>query len=298
MKRKGWFIPIAVFFVCTWFLILYEQSTNEPYLAHTSNLAQLPWDKDISEIQQVHFAAHSSSFTAERINNEWFITAPIQSVADSTYVYNVISQFISPGLIHTIETEVTDPSSYGIYDYSPKITLVDENGAEYTLIAGNAASDITYYAYSPLTKCIYTIKKEIFDFVMADLSFWRTKDYISFNPEQTAKIEITTSDTHYVLEPVSIEGSKDFYSQNLSQKEVEYFISLLSTSKVEQFIVDNASEHIISSYGFNKPNMKIKIYDFSGNAMTFSFVKIPDSSSFYVLDHSKNSIYKVFILNS
>lgn len=298
MKRKGWFIPIAVFFVCTWFLIMYEQSTNEPYLAHTSNLAQLPWDKDISEIQQVHFSAHSSSFVAERIDNEWFITNPIQSIADSTYVYNVISQFVSPGLIHTIETEVTDPSSYGIYDYSPTMTLVDENGAEYTLIAGSAASDTTYYAYSPLTRCIYTIKKEIFDFVSSDLASWRTKQYIPFNPEQVAKINVTTPDTHYAIEPVSIEGNKAFYGENLSQKEVDELINFLSLSKVDQFIIDDASEHIISSYGFNQPNLKVKIYDFSGNATVFSFVKIQDSSSYYALDHSKNSIYKVlFLLN-
>lgn len=296
MKRKGWFIPIAVFFVCTWFLIMYEQSTNEPYLARTSNLAQLPWDKDISDIQKVHFSAHSSSFTAERVGNDWSITSPIQSVADSTYIYNVISQFVSPGLIHTIESEVSDPSKYGIYDYSPTISLIDENGAEYTLIAGNIADETTYYAYSPLTESVYTIKKEIFDFVSTDLSKWRTKNYITFEPENTSKIEVVSSSDTYTLLPTAGTTTVNFSTEHLSAKQVEDFLTFLSNSKVSQFITDAAPQHIVASYGFGNPYMKVKIYDISGNTQTFSFVQIPDSTYFYVLDHSKSNIYKVQLL--
>ena len=298
MKRKGWFIPILVFFVCTWFLIMYEQSTNEPYLAQTSNLAQLPWDKNISEIQEIHFSSHSSSFTAKRVDDKWSITSPIQSIADSTYIYDVISKFVSPGLIHTIETEVDDPSPYGIYDYSPTISLIDENGAQYTLIAGDSADETTYYAYSPLTKSIYTIKKEIFDFLSTDLSKWRSKDYITFVPEETSKIELITTTKSYTLLPSNTNGTTTFSSQELSPKEVEDFIAFLSTSKINQFIIDEAPSHIILSYGFGSPDMKIKIYNTSGTTQTFSFVKIPNSLYYYVLDPSTNNIYKVQLLTN
>ncbi|MEG0847017.1 MAG: DUF4340 domain-containing protein [Niameybacter sp.] len=293
MKRKGWFIPIAVFFMCTWFLIMYEQSTNEPYLAHTSNLAQLPWDKDISEIQRVYFSAHSSSFTAERVGNDWSIVSPIESDADSTYIYNVISQFTIPGLIHTIETGVTNPSSYGIFEYSPCITLIDQAESEYTLIAGNAASETTSYVYSPLTQCVYTIKTDILNSVSSDLSDWRSKDYITFVPEQTSKIDVITAHTTYSLLPNLESTDKPFVADGLSPMEVEDIINFLTVSKVSQFIVDHAPTHIISSYGFNTPTVKIKLYDLAGNAQTLSFVKIPNSINYYVLDHSKGNIYKV-----
>lgn len=298
MKRKGWFIPILVFFVCTWFLIMYEQSTNEPYLAQTSNLAQLPWDKEISDIQEIHFTNHSSSFTAKRIDDEWSITNPIQSVADSTYIYDVISKFVSPGLIHTIETGVDDPSAYGIYDYSPTISLIDQNGAEYTLIAGNSADETTYYAYSPLTKCIYTIKKDIFDFLSTDLSKWRSKDYINFNKETTSKVEFITPTKTYTLFPPSETGSSSFISEDLTPREVDSFITFLSSSKIEQFIMDQAPSNIILSYGFDNPHMKLKIYDKAGSSKTFSFVKIPNSIYYYVLDPLNDNIYKVQLLTN
>lgn len=295
MKRKGWFIPILVFFVCTWFLIMYEQSTNEPYLAQTSNLAQLPWDKEISDIQEIHFSSHSSSFTAKRVNDEWSITSPIQSIADPTYIYDVISKFVSPGLIHTIETDVNDPSTYGIYDYSPTISLIDQNGAQYTLVAGKSADETTYYAYSPLTKCIYTIKKEIFDFLSTDLSNWRSKDYIHFNKETTSKVEFITPTKSYIISNSTPNGSS-FTSTELTPKEIDNFITFLASSKIEQFIIDGAPSNIILSYGFDNPNMKLKIYDKSGSSKTFSFVPIPNSTYYYVLDPSNNNIYKVQLL--
>ena len=123
MKRKGWFIPILVFFVCTWLLIVYQKSTSEPYLAQTSNLAQLPWDKESAEIEKVVFSAHSSVITAKRTQNDWFLIEPLEVMADPTYVYNVISRFVSPGLIHTVASEVEDPTAFGIYEYSPSISL-------------------------------------------------------------------------------------------------------------------------------------------------------------------------------
>lgn len=296
MKRKGWFIPILVFFICTWILIIYEQSTNEPYLAQTSSLAQLPWDKEISDIETIHFTSHASSFTAKRIDSNWFITSPIQSVADSTYIYDVISKFVSPGLIHTIETQVEDPSSYGIYDYSPTLSLVDKNGAQYTLIAGNSADETTYYTYSPLTQCIYTINKSVFDFLSTDPAKWRSKNYIHFNQDTTSKIELVTPTRTYTVSLSTPSGTSSFVSEDLTPRDLDNFITFLASSKVEQFIIDGAPDHIILSYGFNQPDIKLKIYSQTGTCQTFYFVKLPNSIYYYVLDLSNNNIYKVQLM--
>lgn len=291
MKRKGWFIPIVVFFVCTWLLIAYQQSTTEPYLAQTSNLAQLPWDKESAEIKRIVFSAHSSIITAERHQNDWFITEPMQSKADSTYVYNVISRFVSPGVIHTIASEVEDPSAFGIYEYSPSISLYDLNDMEYKLIAGNAADETTYYTYSPLTQCIYTIKKEIFDYVSTDLSLWRTKDYLGFSEATTSKIALSKQGTLHTLLPSA--DKKTYTSTTLSVKQVSDIISFLSSSKILNFITDDAPSHIISSYGFDAPDLALTLYHESGNRNRFSFKLTEDGLYYYVLDASTHNIYKV-----
>lgn len=293
MKRKGWFIPILVFFISTWILIMYNQSTREPSLAQTSDLAQLPWDKESSEIQKIAFSAHSSFIEATRNQNNWVITEPTQSMADPTYIYNIISQFVSPGVIHTIETDVTDPSSYGIYEYSPSITLYDLNNIEYKLIAGNSADETTYYTYSPLTKCIYTIKKEIFDFVSTDLSYWRSKDYLTFSAQNTSKINISFEGRMHTLLPSTGEDGIHFYSETLSTDKVNSIIAFLSTSKVETFIMDQAPNHIASSYGFDTPALAITIYENSGVSKSFTFTLPQDKPFYYALDKSNNNIYKV-----
>lgn len=293
MKRKGWFIPILVFFISTWVLIMYNQSTREPSLAQTSDLAQLPWDKESSEIQKIVFSSHSSVIEATRNQNNWFITKPTESIADPTYIYNIISQFVSPGVIHTIETDVTDPSSYGIYEYSPSITLYDLNNIEYKLIAGNSADETTYYTYSPLTKCIYTIKKEIFDFVSTDLSYWRSKDYLSFSPQDTSKINISLEGSMHTLLPSIDQEGIHFYSETLSSDKVNSIIAFLSTSKVENFIIDGAPSHIASSYGFDTPPISLTIYDQSGGSKSFAFALPHDKPFYYALDKNTNNIYKV-----
>lgn len=291
MKRKGWFIPILVFFVCTWLLIVYQKSTSDPYLAQTSNLAQLPWDKESAEIEKVVFSAHSSVITAKRTQNDWFLIEPLEVMADPTYVYNVISRFVSPGLIHTIASEVEDPTAFGIYEYSPSISLYDLNNMEYKLIAGNAADETTYYAYSPLTKCIYTIKKEIFDYVSTDLSLWRTKDYLGFSTDHTSKIALSKKGVLHTILP---SGDKETYtSSTLSMAQITNIISFLSSSKVLNFIMDNAPSHIVSSYGFNAPDFIITLYQSSGNTQSFSFKLSEDGLAYYVLEQSNNNIYKV-----
>lgn len=297
MKRKGWFIPILVFFISTWILIMYNQSTREPSLAQTSDLAQLPWDKESSEIQKIAFSAHSSFIEATRNQNNWFITEPTESMADPTYIYNIISQFVSPGVIHTIETNVTDPSSYGIYEYSPSITLYDLNNVEYKLIAGNSADETTYYTYSPLTQCIYTIKKEIFDFVSTDLSYWRSKDYLNFSAQDTAKINISFEGRMHTIVSSTGEDGIHFSSETLSSDKVNSIIAFLSTSKVETFIMDQASSHIISSYGFDTPSLLLTIYEHSGVSKSFAFTFPQDKPLYYALDKSNNNIYKVPLFN-
>lgn len=293
MKRKGWFIPILVFFVCTWGLILYQQSTVDPSLARTSDLAQLPWDKENSEIQKIVFSAHSLVIEAQRDQSNWFITKPTKALADPTYIYNIISQFVSPGVIRTIETEVTDPSSYGIYEYSPSITLYDLNNMEYQLIAGNAADESTYYTYSPLTKCVYTIKKEIFDFVSSDLLQWRSKNYLSFSASETAKINLSINGTMHTLLPSTTGDEVTFSSSTLNDKRVLSFISFLSTSKVDTFIIDNAPPDIISSYGFDAPTVSLTIYDKSGTSRSFAYALSADKLCYYALNKTNNNIYKV-----
>ena len=291
MKRKGWFIPILVFFICTWLLIVYQKSTSEPYLAQTSNLAQLPWDKESTEIKKVVFSSQSSVITAERIQNDWVLTEPLEVMADATYVYNVISRFVSPGLIHTVESEVEDPTAFGIYEYSPSISLYDAYNTEYQLIAGDAADETTYYAYSPLTKCIYTIKKEIFDYVSTDLALWRNKDYLGFSKQQPTKIVLSQKGVLHTLLPSP--NQQNYTSDTLSHEQITNIMSFLSSSKVVNFIMDQAPENIISSYGFNKPDFIFTLYQASGETQSFAFKLSEDSLAYYVLDQTSHNIYKV-----
>ena len=291
MKRKGWFIPILVFFVCTWLLIVYQKSTSEPYLAQTSNLAQLPWDKESTEIKKVVFSSQSSVITAERIQNDWVLTEPLEVMADATYVYNVISRFVSPGLIHTVESEVEDPTAFGIYEYSPSISLYDADDTEYQLIAGDEADETTYYAYSPLTKCIYTIKKEIFDYVSMDLAVWRNKDYLGFSKQPPSKIVFSQKGVLHTLLPSP--NPQNYTSDTLSQEQMTHIMSFLSSSKIVNFIMDQAPDNIIASYGFNQPDFIFTLYHNEGQPQSFAFKRSEDSLAYYVLDQTNHNIYKV-----
>ncbi|MEG0501264.1 MAG: DUF4340 domain-containing protein, partial [Cellulosilyticaceae bacterium] len=246
MKQKSWLTPILVFIVCISFLLSYQTRQSGTSLARTVEPPSVPWNIDISHISKIEFKESSKNITAFISENEWQLLSPLQTSADSAYIYNILSKFSTPQLVAEVTSDVTNLAEYGIDKFSKSITLYDTTYNNYELICGTEASSSTYYVYSPTSGIIYTMRKEYFDSVSVTLSSWRDKDYLKFNPETTSKIKVYYNHQTYVLEPSYIEDEFSFASTLLPQNIVDTIINFLSTTRINTFIVDEASPSVIS----------------------------------------------------
>ena len=125
MKRKGWLIPIIVFFVSFVSLIFYQKRQDINTFADTTNMTPILWSESVADITKVVYKHSGQQLVASREGDNWFITEPIKAEGDALYIYNVISAFKEPLFEEMIEVSLTHQTSYGIDELSSSITLYD-----------------------------------------------------------------------------------------------------------------------------------------------------------------------------
>lgn len=291
LTKKGWLTPILVFIICISFLLSYQSKQGGSSLAQTTTMPLAPWNIEISNISKITFKESGKQITATLTDNTWTLTEPLETSADSPYIYNILSSFSHPQFIAEVDFNPERLIDYGIDEFSKSITLYDQAGTHYELICGKEASSSTYYVYSSSTKSMYTMHKEHFNHLDSNLSLWRDKDFLHFNAQDTSKIKVYSEGSSYILLPNS-QGS--FTSDTLSQNQINRIINFLVTVRATTFITDNASPEIIGSYGFNSPHVTISVFDEVGNENTLTLTSpIDGSDESYTMVKGLNSIYTV-----
>lgn len=294
MKRKGWLPPILVFLICLTCLLWYQNSQHATFLASTSDLPQLPWSKEVSDITKVEITLSDKTISVNRQENNWVITAPLASNANNTYVYDVISMFNNPTFNTTVETTITDLKLYGVDDFSKSITLFDTKGNAYEVICGKEADASSYYVYVPIAHSIYTMDKKAFDTISLNLTDWRDKNYLYFNPDSTSKIVIGINGMAHTILKENINNKAVFTSDTLLVEQVDNLLLFLKTSKVQDFVIDHAPLHIIKAYQLDNPTIRLNIYSDSGKVTSLSISSSASNGNvFYVMLSGSNNIFTI-----
>lgn len=290
LKRKGWLTPILVFIICISFLLSYQAKQGGSSLARTIETPLSPWNIGIAHITKIEFNDSSKSITALFSEDTWQILTPTSMAADSTYIYGILSNFTSPKLIEEVETHVTNLAPYGIDKFSKSILLYDSDANKYELICGKEASASTYYVYAPSTASIYTMHKDAFDSLSHNLSLWRDKNYLHFDAAQTAKIQLTLPNETIVITRTAKDDAVTFTSDALSSTEIERLLNFLQSTRVTNFITDNASDSVIQNYGLHQPSATLSIWDLNHTVTSFSMAPHLDQpgQSYILMKDSKN----------
>lgn len=271
MKHKGWLVPIIVFIISLIGLIFYQQRQDITSFADTTNLPPILWSKAPADITKVTISLSGHEVTVSRIDNDWFIDEPFATKGDSLYIYNIISAFVEPKFESVIDSEPTNLSQYGIDESSSTITLYDKDRQDYVLKKGKTLDEKTTYVYAPLSDTVYTMSETAFTNISTDINNWRCKDLFNFNRNDVAHITLHHKGQSYNLLPSHIEDTDlplSFTSHNLSSNFIDSFISFLETSKIQNFITDEADTKILEAYGFNNPTLKATITSTSGQVTT------------------------------
>lgn len=298
MKRKGWFIPILVFIISMSVLFGYQKKVGIDSFANTTNLPPILWSLSSSDIHKVIYKQSDQTIEAIRENDTWMLAQPLSSKADALYVYNAISAFIQPIFIDIIELEPQNLTIYGIDEFSPTISLLDAENTVYTLVKGSEYDSLHNYVYSPLSNTVYTMPKAAFENISIDSSHWRSKELLNCSLEDIQKIDLVYGGHHISLLGEYINDAYTFSSPQLDDYLVDDFINFLQTSKIQTFITDDANEHVLSVYGFNKPLLECKIYLSSGSVMQLTIGDVNEKeNACYVRLNNSNSIFTIPYFN-
>jgi len=294
MKRKGWFIPILVFFISISGLIFYQKQQDSPSFASTTNLPPILWSEAEANINKIEFSESGHKVQAVRASENWELSSPISSKADNFFIYNIILAFKEPVFTETIETDPAKLSDYGIDNLSPHLKLSTKDKDTYELIRGDLADTLHYYVYSPMSATIYTMPKSGFENIHTDLSMWRDKDLLTFNKKDITKLDITYNNTLYTTLPENQPLNTLFKSDVLDEKILNYLVDFLESCTIKEFITDTADSSLLPAYGFNAPSLKVKMTLNSGEILTFIMgISIKSENLCYAVINHSNSIVTI-----
>ena len=268
MKQKGWFIPIIVFFISIIFLFFYQQKQDVVSFADTTDLPPITWSKNSTDIMKVTYEAAGKVMETVRNENDWILSTSNNRKADPLYIYNVITPFIEPLFEQIIAISPSNLESYGIDGMASSITLYDVEGNDYKVIKGNAFDEKSDYVYVPLTDSVYTMSNTAFGSISTNPNDWTSKDLVNFELDDLSKIDLVYKGHAATLVAVSTQHGISLTSNELDDRLANEFMNFLQTAKIQSFITEEATDHVLTVYGFHSPLLKCTIHLKTGE--TFS----------------------------
>lgn len=273
LKRKGWFIPVLVFFTCIIALVFYQNNRNHQVLATTSESSPVLWQEDITDINKLMFSQGNIKITAIRLEDSWHVLDNRNVYeADSVYIYNILSGLVSPKLNSLVDPDPTDMSLYGINDYSRKVTLYDKDDNQYEIVCGDSFDGNHYYVL--IDNNIYTLSKQCFDIMNQNIFVWRNKNILSFNESDYSKIYISYNNSLHTLIPSKNNEASGWKCDTLDAHTVEDILTYLKGLRVDDFLVDHPDQTLVHKYGLSQPSVKFTLYKKDGKVVTLSFGEV------------------------
>lgn len=294
MKRKGWLVPILVFISLFIVLSFYQKSQDTVSLASTTELPPILWSKMPTDINKVTYSTGDKEIEAIRQNDKWVLSNLNNKHADDLYIYSILENFTQPIFEEILEIDPTSLTKYGIDESCPKLTLYDYDGNEYTLIKGDSIDSLTDYVYAPLSNTVYSMKNAVFSSLKSNETDWLNKQLLDFDLSNVTKISFSYKSIQATLTPSLVNGEIVFTSNNINDSLAAEFVHFLQTSKIEQFITDNAPDHVLNVYGFSAPSLKCTIYLNTGNTLLLTIGNInEDENICYATVNGSNNIVAI-----
>ncbi|MBU3803233.1 MAG: DUF4340 domain-containing protein [Candidatus Cellulosilyticum pullistercoris] len=294
MKRKGWLIPILVFVLSFSILFFYQKSQSNVSLATTTELPPILWSKTPTAINKVTYSIGGKQIEVTRQNDKWVLSNLNNKHADDLYIYSILENFTQPIFEEVIEINPASLTQYGIDETCPKLTLYDHDGNEYTLIKGDAIDNLTDYVYAPLSNTVYSMQNTNFTSLKSEETDWLNKQLLDFDLANVTKISFSYKSIQATLTPSLVDNEVTFTSNNINDLLAAEFVHFLQTSKIEQFITDNAPDHVLNVYGFSAPSLKCTIYLNTGTTLSLTIGNInEDENICYATVNESNNIVAI-----
>ena len=223
-------------------------------------------------VQQVEItfadAAYQNLKLVKDATNNWRLTAPFQTDADSEKVSQMLDDILNKGIKQTLEVPAL--AQYGLD--TPSITLslwtADENSPTATFLIGKKAINFSVYVKEKSEKHIFLIESSALDDLTKSPTDLRERSVIKFNPETVSSIQFT----HRNAEPSTINCEKRDGTWHVGHpikakadaEEIENLLSELRSLKVSSFEADGADANVstqLEKSGLDDPRIQMVLTD-------------------------------------
>ena len=153
------------------------------------------------DVDRFELASSEQTVRLEKQDNEWALTAPIESRADFSAVEGLVGR-LETGQIRAVAAETAADDvleSYGLS--APRLTvIVGAGSATATLLVGNETPDGTVYARDSSRPQVFTIETALTDDFTKPAGEHRVKDLFRFRPFNATRLVVERDAGRVVFE--------------------------------------------------------------------------------------------------
>ncbi|OON97371.1 MAG: hypothetical protein ATN36_03550 [Epulopiscium sp. Nele67-Bin005] len=264
---KKVYIGIISFILIIILVLLANYQIKSSYESLTRNISVRTLSPSQTQILQdivaVKIMQNEETLDFMLEDNRWYIYSDHVLLADATEVFNLLSYFQNINLFELVETNVYDPSFYGINHQSKTLSLLDRSGETRTLMAGNSYSLTHYYVYEMESQTVYLMDRVYFDGISTNITNWRTKDYLQFDRNNAQQILFQINGQTHIINFDEYEENMPS-AQTLESERLVYLLQFLEQTRARYYITDYATPEILYNYGLYSPDAIITIKYSSG----------------------------------
>ena len=138
------------------------------------------------------------------------------------------------------------------------------------------------------------MKNTVFSVLKSNESDWRNKQLLAFNLSDVAQISFSYKSIQATLVSSLEDGQITFTSPNINDSLAAEFVHFLQTSKIEQFIMDDAPQHVLDVYGFNTPLLTCTVNLKTGETLSLIIGNINEEKNlFYAMVNDSRQIVAI-----
>ncbi len=255
----------------------------------------ITFDRD--KVNRIHLAHEEHSITLEKIENQWQLTEPLKTKADSWEVDSLAIALQGTKVEGFIDRPQRPDSWYGFDRPQLEISLrVEGEEATPKLVIGKQEKGkTTHFARSSQSPTIYLVKAEDIDKLKKTSFDLRDKVLISYNPSDLDSLTLNLPDEELIV--ISKSGDRWVIKKprkyRSKQGEAEDLVWELNSVKMERIADESPSD--LSPYGLEPPKAEINFKLKKGDPLPILLLgnKVEEENRIYCKLKDEPAVYEI-----
>ncbi len=264
-----------------------------------SKLGELIYSAPSSSINNITVSHNGSSYTLQKINDEWKCIEKNGVSISSSRITRLITYLSSLRYQGKLDTSSVTPSDCGITDASSCVTFTSELGKIGIYLGNDVANSKLCYLMTSLSDDIYMVEKESVSLMFATFDEYRNDSLERIDFENVVAISYRNGSTAFSLKKGEADKENaDYYEWEITspialsardEQVKALLIDPVTKMKIDAYVSDDGN---FSDFGISRDKNYVTYTDASGRVQTVFFSSVTENKHYLAIDGSK-TIYEV-----